>query len=175
MQYLNLGLFTSSSTPEMITWCSPPSPLPSLPVHTAVTHELNNKPTQSWRLHSPLIEHLLSSHTPAVTTWPQHDLSNDWSQRALPLWVPSSVLMTSHSSSSPDVRMTVHCVWSYLGVELRQLLFIKVSLGVDTSFIAELKHRHKKRLWAVICILTAKKIACFQKDNEFLYTGFILC
>lgn len=37
-------------------------------------------------------------------------------------------------------------VWSYLGVELRQLLFIKVSLCVDTSFIAELKHKNKHKM-----------------------------
>lgn len=32
---------------------------------------------------------------------------------------------------------------SYLGVKFRQLLFINVSLGVDTSLIAELKHKNK--------------------------------
>lgn len=35
-------------------------------------------------------------------------------------------------------------------MELRQLLFIQVSLGVDASFIAELKHtknKHKRLSW----------------------------
>lgn len=45
-------------------------------------------------------------------------------------------------------------VWSYLGVELRQLLFINVSLGVDTSFIAELKHKNKYKMIGNVVFLS---------------------
>lgn len=45
-------------------------------------------------------------------------------------------------------------VCSYLGVELRQLLFIEVSLCVDTSFIAELKHKNKHKILANVVFIS---------------------
>lgn len=40
---------------------------------------------------------------------------------------------------------------SYLRVKLRQLLFIEVGLGVDTSFVAELKHKSECQL--TLCLV----------------------
>lgn len=41
-------------------------------------------------------------------------------------------------------NVSVNSVCSYLGVKLRQLFFIEVSLGVDASFITELKHKNRQ-------------------------------
>lgn len=44
----------------------------------------------------------------------------------------------------PQRNASVNSGWSYLGVKLRQLFFIKVSLGVDAPFITELKHKNRQ-------------------------------
>lgn len=51
----------------------------------------------------------------------------------------------------PQQNVSVISVCSYLRVKLRQLLFIEVSLGVDTSFVTELKHKNRQSADFVSC------------------------
>ena len=62
-------------------------------------------------------------------------------------------------------------VWSYLGVELRQLLFIQVSLSVDTSFIAELKHNRSKQREHVISFVFVVCFDCITKCTQNKYNN----
>lgn len=56
-----------------------------------------------------------------------------------------------HRQHVPQQNVSVLSVCSYLRVKLRQLLFIEVSLGVDTSFVTELKHKNRQSADFVSC------------------------
>lgn len=68
--------------------------------------------------------------------------------------------------------------WSYLGVEFRQLLFIQVSLGVDTSFIAELKQNKQKGLSTFypffLRVWLLNKNTSHRTNNNYFFTQYQL-
>lgn len=65
---------------------------------------------------------------------------------------------------------SVHSGCSYLCVKLRQLFFIKVSLGVDTSFVTELKHKNRQSADFLVCIVFCPSISTsFYSHNDRLF------
>lgn len=118
-------------------------------------NKISNTPSRA------VTEVLLSSILAlAVTTWSPCDLSYGRPKQVLRMCPSLSLDDCTQLKLSRCQSDSVQCVWSYLGVELRQLLFIEVTLGVDTSFIAELKHnknKHKRLSCFILfaCVLTA--------------------
>lgn len=67
----------------------------------------------------------------------------------------------------------VNSVCSYLGVKLRQLFFIQVSLGVDASFITELKNKNRQsadRFGLLICLFLLHTCALYQAWKTTLHS-----
>lgn len=95
------------------------------------------------------------------------DIARDNSSRKLPEIRLNNLDMGTFRSCKCCSRqnISVNSVCSYLGVKLRQLFFIQVSLGVDASFITELKNKNGQSAdWfgLLICLFFLHTCALYQ-------------